>query len=249
MADEYPYNGRISRWDEFAPGLAITSVEALEAPFPFQPGQYATLGLLGPQGKLIQRPMSICSPADVLGEYEFFVRFVPTGELTPLLWQRGVGDPINIKGAKGKFVVQDDGRICLFVSSGTGIAPFISMVETLRRRGERRRILLLNGVSRETDLGYRTYLEEVERSGEPPLSYVPTISRPAESPGWRGCTGRVETIVEAQMAQHGLDATNTTIYLCGNPDMVSSVEELAVRLGFDPHHVRKELYWPKGRSH
>ncbi len=249
MSDDYPYNGRISRWEEYAPGLAIVGVQPLDDPFQFTPGQYATLGLVGPEGKLVQRPMSICSPADVIGEYEFFVRFVPTGELTPLLWQRRVGDPINIKGAKGKFVVQEDGRVCLFVSSGTGIAPFISMVETLRRRGIRRRILVLNGVSREGDLGYRSYLEGVERGGELPLTYVPSISRPAESPGWRGCTGRVETIVESQMAEHGLDAGNTTIYLCGNPDMVSAVEEMATRLGFSPQNVRKELYWPKGRSH
>lgn len=249
MADEYPYNGRISRWDEFAPGLAITSVVALEAPFAFTPGQYATLGLMGAAGKLVQRPMSICSPADLVGEYEFFVRLVPEGDLTPLLWQRTVGDPINIKGAKGKFVVQDDGRTCLFVSSGTGIAPFISMIETLRRRGERRSVVLINGVSRETDLGYRGYLEALEASGEFPLTYVPTISRPAESPGWQGCTGRAESIVESQIDRLGLNATDTTVYLCGNPDMVSAVEETATRRGFDPLHVRKELYWPKGRSH
>lgn len=249
MADEYPYNGRITRWDEFAPGLAITSVQALETPFPFTPGQYATLGLMGPAGKLIQRPMSISSSADVLGEYEFFVRLVPTGELTPLLWQRGVGDPINIKGAKGKFVVQEDGRACLFVSSGTGIAPFISMVEMLHRRGDRRSVVVMNGVSREADLGFRGYLEELSANGEIPLTYVPTISRPAESPDWDGLTGRVESIVAPEMERLGLNATNTTIYLCGNPDMVTAVEEMAAARGFDPAHVRKELYWPKGRSH
>ena len=249
MSEEYPYNGRISRWDEFATALAIVSVEALDAPFPFQPGQYATLGLMGPAGKLVQRPMSICSPADQIGEYEFFVRLVPTGELTPLLWQRRVGDTIGIKGAKGKFVVQDDGRACLFVSSGTGIAPFISMVEALRRGGDRRPVYLLNGVSHERDLGYRAYLEALQVGGELPLTYVATVSRPWDSPGWSGCTGRVETIVVSQMDQHRLTAENTTIYLCGNPDMVSAVEELALERGFDPKQVRKELYWPKGRPH
>src|SRR5687768_11091777 len=63
MSDEYPYNGRLSRWDEIAPGLAIIGVQALEDPFPFTPGQYATLGLMGSE-KLIQRPMSISSSAD-----------------------------------------------------------------------------------------------------------------------------------------------------------------------------------------
>ncbi|MEJ7804225.1 MAG: hypothetical protein WKH68_12790, partial [Candidatus Limnocylindria bacterium] len=73
--------------------MAIVGVQALEEPFPFAPGQYATLGLMGLE-KLIQRPMSISSSADDLSEYEFFIRLVESGGLTPLLWQRSVGDAI-----------------------------------------------------------------------------------------------------------------------------------------------------------
>ena len=117
MSEAYPYNGRLSRWDEVADGLAIVGVQALESPFPFEPGQYATLGLVGDAGKLVQRPMSVSSSADDLSEYEFFIRRVEGGGFTPLLWERSVGDPINIKGPKGKFLLQEDGRRCLFVSS------------------------------------------------------------------------------------------------------------------------------------
>ena len=62
-------------------------------------------------------------------------------------------------------------------------------------------------------------------------------------------TGRAEAVLDAHLAEHGLTAENTTIYLCGNPDMVSAIEEIAAERGFDPEHVRKELYWPKGRAH
>src|SRR5207247_10460242 len=61
MSQDYPYNARLSRWDEIAEGLAIVGVQALETPFPFEPGQYGTLGLMGPEGKLIQRPLAISS--------------------------------------------------------------------------------------------------------------------------------------------------------------------------------------------
>ena len=129
MGQEYPYNGRLSRWDEVAEGLVIVGISATDAPFPFTPGQYATLALIGPEGKVVQRPMSISSPADDLSEYEFFIRLVPGAEFTPLLWQLKVGDTIGIKGAKGKFVLQDDGRRSLFVASGTGLAPYMSMID------------------------------------------------------------------------------------------------------------------------
>jgi len=249
MSEEYPYNGRLSRWEEIAEGLAIVGVEALEDPFPFEAGQYATLGLMGPEGKLIQRPMSISSSADDLTEYEFFIRLVQIGGFTPLLWEIGVGDPINIKGAKGKFLLQDDGRTCLFVASGTGLAPFISMLATLRDRGEKRDIVLLHGVSYAYDLAWRKELMQLEAEGVFPLRYIATVSRPRESPDWDGETGRVETIVASQMDAFGLTSENATVYLCGNPEMISAVDEIATGRGFPPERIRKELYWPKGREH
>jgi ferredoxin-NADP reductase len=248
MSQDYPYNGRLSRWEEIAPGLAIVGVQSLDDPFPFEPGQYATLGLMGAE-KLIQRPMSVSSSADDLSEYEFFIRLVQGGGFTPLLWERSVGDPINIKGPKGKFLLQDDGRRALFVASGTGLAPFISMIETLRDRNQTRDVVLLHGVSYDYDLAWRQQLTELEQGGDFPLRYVGTISRPQACPEWTGCTGRVEAIIESQLDEHSLTPETATIYLCGNPDMITAVEEIAGARGFPPEQVRKELYWPKGRSH
>jgi len=249
MSTDYPYTGRLSRWEEMVEGLAIVGVQALQNPFPFNPGQYATLGLVGPEGKLVQRPMSISSSADRLDEYEFFIRLVHGGEFTPLLWQRRVGAPITITGAKGRFQLQDDGRTCLLVASGTGLAPYMSMLDTLRDRGETRDIVLVHGVSYDHDLAWREELEGLAASGTFPLRYLATVSRPQECPDWHGLAGRVETVIPGQLDAHRLTAENTTIYLCGNPDMISAVEETALARGFPPEQVRKELYWPKGREH
>lgn len=248
MSDDYPYNGRLSRWDEVAPGLAIVGVESLDPHFDFAPGQYATLGLAEPGGKLVQRPMSISSSADDLSEYEFFIRLVEGGAFTNLLWERSVGDPINIKGPKGRFLLQDDGRTALFVASGTGLAPFMSMIDTLRARGQEREIVLLHGVSYDHDLAWRDELERLSRDGFP-IRYVATVSRPHGCPNWHGLTGRVETIVEGQLDGHGLTRETATLYLCGNPEMIVAVDEQAQRRGFEPEQIRKELYWPKGRTH
>ena len=248
MSENYPYNGRLSRWEEIAEGLAIVGVQALEDPFPFEPGQYATLGLMGNEGKLVQRPMSISSPASDLSEYEFFIRLVDAGGFTPLLWQRSVGDAINIKGAKGKFLIQDDGKTLYFVATGTGLAPFMSMLDALKERGDTRDVVLLHGVSYDHDLAWRDELQALAGGGYP-LRYAATVSRPHLCPDWTGLTGRAETVVEAQLDELGLTAEDTTLYLCGNPDMVSAIEEIAAARGFPPEQVRKELYWPKGRTH
>jgi ferredoxin-NADP reductase len=246
---EYPYNGRLIRWDEVAPGLVIVGVESNEEPFAFEPGQYATLGLMGPEGKLIQRPMSVSSSADRLDEYEFFIRLVEGGAFTTLLWERKVGDPINIKGPKGKFLLQPDGRRCVFVASGTGLAPFMSMLDTLGDRGQTRDVVLMHGASYDYDLAWRDELEALQNGSGIPLRYVPTVSRPQSCPEWSGCTGRVEAIVPGQLEAHALTPENSTLYVCGNPEMITTVEEIALERGFPPEQVRKELYWPKGRQH
>lgn len=249
MSEEFPYNGRLSRWEEIADGLAVVGVAPLAESFPFAPGQYATLGLLGDAGKLVQRPMSISSPASRLDEYEFFIRLVPGGAFTPLLWRRTVGDRINIKGPKGRFLLQDDGRACLFVASGTGLAPFMSMIETLLDEGRTREIHLLHGVSHEHDLAWRARLEALAADPRLQLSYAGTVSRPQHSPGWHGRIGRVEAILEAELERRGLHPGNATLYLCGNPEMIAAVDDIATRRGFAADQVRTELYWPKGRSH
>ena len=146
-------------------------------------------------------------------------------------------------------MLQNDGRTCLLVASGTGLAPFMSMIETLRDRGQTRDIVLLHGVSYDHDLVWREKLEELAGSGRFPLRYAGTVSRPQACPDWRGLTGRVEAVVDGQLDLHRLTPENATIYLCGNPEMISSVEETALARGFPPEQVRKELYWPKGRPH
>jgi ferredoxin/flavodoxin---NADP+ reductase len=249
VSERYPYNARLSRWDVVSDGLVICAVALDGEPFPFTPGQYNTLGLDDPDGKTILRPMSISSPSTDLSEYEFFIRHVGEGDFTPLLWELKLGDPLFMKGAKGKFVLQDDGKKCLFVASGTGLAPFMSMIETLLATGESREIHLLHGASHVKDLAWREWLTELEADRRLPLHYAPTISRPAENPDWDGLTGRVEAVVAGELDRDSLTPADTTIYLCGNPDMITAVEELALARGFPAEQIRKELYWPKGRPH
>ena len=104
---------------------------------PFEPGQYMTIGL-EVDGKILQRPYSVASaPIDAGTEgYEMYVRLVPIIRFTTALWRVPVGQRMRMIGPKGRFMLEPaDTRTHLFVSTGTGIAPFISMMrQTLRRR-------------------------------------------------------------------------------------------------------------------
>jgi ferredoxin--NADP+ reductase len=180
-----------------------------------------------------------------------YVRLVNGGLFTPLLWRLPVGHRMRMIGPKGKFTLEpDDERTHLFISSGTGNAPFIAMMRSMLRAGRPRPAVFLNGVSYVSDLGYRELLEGWQSSGEYPVTYIPTLSRPSDSlnAGWSGRAGRVESIVGPVCEELGLDATNTIAYICGNPDMIVSAEATLLERGFPEEQVKKELYWPKGKE-
>jgi NAD(P)H-flavin reductase len=116
--------------------------------------------------------------------------------------------------------------------------------------GRPRPAVFLNGVSHAHELGYREIVEGWERSGEYPVRYVPTVSRPQDplNAAWSGRTGRVESILGPVLDELGLDASNSIAYICGNPDMILSAEETLLERGYPEGQVHKELYWPKGKE-
>jgi ferredoxin--NADP+ reductase len=245
------YNARLTRRVDQTSDLATFWVQTDGAPIPFEPGQYMTIGVYA-DGKLVQRPYSVASaPRELSGiGYEFYVRLVPILRFTTLLWRLPVGHAMRIIGPKGKFLLEpDDHRTHLFVSTGTGIAPFIAMTRQLLAEGRARRTVMLHGCSYVDELGYRDELEELERSGRYPMHYAPTISRPADprNAGWPGLTGRAEAVVHDVCRRFSLRPDRTVVYICGNPDMIINVESVLMRAGFPEFHVKKELYWPQGK--
>lgn len=252
IAAESPlYNAVLTKRVDQTESLAFFWVAFTGQPLDFEPGQYLTIGVES-SAKLVQRPYSVASSPRVAAEgYEFYVRLVNGGMFTPLLWRLDVGQGMSMKGPKGRFILEpDDERTHVFISTGTGIAPFISMMETLRRDGQPRRTVLLHGVSHASDLGYRELVEGWSASGEYPVSYLPTVSRPSApaNEAWSGRTGRVESIVDDVYDELALTVDDSIAYICGNPDMILAVEQTLLARGFPEPQIKKELYWPKGKE-
>ena len=252
IAPESPlYSAFVSRREDLTESLAFIWVKPSGELIPFEPGQYLTIGVES-AGKLLQRPYSVASsPRETDDGYEFYVRLVQGGIFTPLLWQLPIGHGMSLKGPKGKFMLEPgDQRTHVFISSGTGVAPFISMLKTLLIDGEPRPAIVLHGASYADELGYRDVLEAWRDGDEIPLRYVPTISRPKDprNSRWDGRVGRVEAIVPAVFEELGLTPDNAIAYICGNPDMIATVDATLLGRGFPEEQVKKELYWPKGKE-
>jgi ferredoxin-NADP reductase len=250
--DAPQYNASLVRREDETDSLSYFWVRFDGDPTPFEPGQYMTIGVIV-DGKILQRPYSVASPPAVAGDtgYELYVRRVQGGTFTPTLFDLPVGHRMRMIGPKGKFVLEpEDDRTHLFISSGTGNAPFIAMMQMLLREGRPRPAVFLNGVSYAGDLGYRSLVEGWQRDSTYPVKYVPTVSRPSapENAGWSGRWGRVEAIVAPVCDELGLTPDNTIAYICGNPDMIVSAEETLLGRGYAEEQVHKELYWPKGKE-
>ena len=251
-ADAPQYNASLVRREDESESLAYFWVRFDGEPTPFEPGQYMTIGVVV-DGKMVQRPYSVASPPVTAGTegYEFYVRLVEGGTFTPLLWRMPLGQRMRMIGPKGKFLLQpDDERTHIFISSGTGNAPFVSMMKQMLADGAPRPALFLNGVSYAHEIGYRELVEGWERTGEYPVNYVPTVSRPdaPENKAWEGRTGRVESILEPVLKEFQLTPANSVAYICGNPDMIATAEEKLLSRGYAEDQVHKELYWPKGKE-
>ena len=245
------YNATLVRRVDITDELAYFWVRYDAEPVPFESGQYMTTGIFA-DGKLWQRPYSVASAPRVAGieGYEFYVRVVPLIRFTTLLWRLPVGHRMRMIGPKGRFLLEpDDHRTHLFISTGTGIAPFMSMIRQTLAERRPRKTVVLHGCSYVEELGYREELERWQRDGTYPVTYVPTISRPGDprNAGWTGRTGRAEHVVREVCHDLHLRPDRTVVYICGNPDMILNAESVLMRSGFPEFHVKKELYWPKGK--
>jgi ferredoxin/flavodoxin---NADP+ reductase len=216
----------------------------------FRPGQYVTLGL-ELDGRIVERPYSIVSdPAE--GEIELFIERVPEGELSAPLHDVPIGASTLVrKRCKGLFLkeapVADQAHV--FVSTVTGIAPFVSLLRSLRRRLEAGEwsadhpIVALQGASRSVELGYEDELRALHDECDW-FTYVPTISRPWEDPDWTGETGRVEDVLRKHTDTAGVRPGHGGVYLCGNPQMITNCHGIMRRNGFGDKEIREEQYWP-----
>jgi ferredoxin/flavodoxin---NADP+ reductase len=248
VAPDKFYTARVTFRRHIAQDLCILRLDP-GGEFKFVPGQYATVGVRL-RDKLVERAYSIASSPHE-AEIELFLELVPQGRLTPALYALELGAELSLrKTAKGRFTldIASGHRNHLLLCTVTGVAPYISFVRTLCRDwaagGFQRDIhlYLVQGASRSWEFGYREELAGMA-SQVPWLTYVPTVSRAREDPSWTGERGRVEDIVRKYTDSWGVDASDTTAYLCGHAHMVENGTRILERIGFTKESIRQEIYW------
>ena len=208
------------------------------SPLTFLPGQYVELGL--PRGgKQLSSPFSLCSAPG--GEtFEVFAQTAADSPVSAAVRELRPGTAITVSDPEGDLVLDPGAGSHLFVATGTGAGPFVSMA---RARGESDRpMLLVHACRTPLELGSLLDLLQGIAEADRGFHYVPTVSRPWNHPEWTGETGRVEEVVRKHADALGFTAGATVAYLCGNLDSIHTAEGTLRRAGFDRQHIRTETY-------
>jgi ferredoxin-NADP reductase len=206
--------------------------------FGFVPGQWLSVKTNTPDGEEMTRAYSIASPPSENGHVALCLNRVEDGYMSNYLCGLGEGDVVTFQGPFGDFILRPPLRDTVFIATGTGVAPFRSMLHWLLAGSDRHQghqFWLLFGARHQQDIYYR---EEFEQLGAQHANFhfLPTLSR-AEA-DWNGLRGYVQQHLGEVVGMR----TDMHAYICGLDKMVKANRQLLKSLGWDRTSIRYEKY-------
>ncbi|WP_330207133.1 ferredoxin--NADP reductase [Pseudomonas sp. AM14(2022)] len=225
--------------------------------FRFRAGQFARLGVTKADGSTVWRAYSmVSSPFDEF--LEFFSIVVPGGEFTSELSRLQVGDTLLVERQAFGYLTLDrfvDGRDLWLLSTGTGVAPFLSILQDFEVWERFERIILVYSVREARELAYQSLIAELSERDylaehAHKLQFIPTVTR-EKVPG--ALHGRITSLIESgeleREAGVELAPQHSRVMLCGNPQMIDDTRALlkkrhmSLSLTRRPGQVAVENYW------
>ncbi len=228
-----------------------------DAGFRFRAGQFARLGVTKADGSTVWRAYSmVSSPYDEF--LEFFSIVVPDGEFTSELSRLREGDELLVEKQAFGYLTLDrfvDGRDLWLLATGTGVAPFLSLLQDFEAWEKFERIILVYSVREAAELAYQPLIEELTQRDylsdyAHKFLYLPVVTREAY-PG--ALNSRITRLIEdgdlETAASLELSPEHSRVMLCGNPEMVDQTRQLLkernlqLSLSRRPGQVAVETYW------
>ena len=205
--------------------------------FDFIPGQFVTLDLpIHEKPNKRWRSYSISSWPDGSNIFELIIVLDKRGAGTPYLFDEvTVGSEIPIRGPQGVFTLKEPlNEDIVLICTGTGIAPFRSMIHHIKNNNiSHKNIYLLFGCRTKNNLLYFEEMKnlQTEIAG---FHYIPTISREH----WEGQTGYVHSVYELLT----IDKRPAKFYLCGWKGMIDEARTKLTEMGYYKKLIHFEIY-------
>jgi ferredoxin--NADP+ reductase len=227
---------------------ALFSLKVAAPRLAFAAGQFVRIALdIG--GERVARPFSFVNPPEdpVL---EFYGIVVPEGPLSPRLQKLAAGDRLYVASNPAGFLVLaevPEAKTMWLLSTGTGIAPYLSILRTETLWKRFRNVVLVHAVRFSKELVYQDLLQKIERPG---FKYVTFVSREPRS---GSLPGRIPAAIRdgrlEAAAGVALDAASSHVMLCGNPQMLKDAAAALAERGMrkhrrrNPGHITVESFW------
>lgn len=188
--------------------------------FKFIAGQY--IDIIGPNG--VRRSYSLANSSLLGNELELHIKHVPDGELSNFWFHEAkVGDLLRLNGPLGTFFLKDvTGLDVVFLATGTGIAPILSMLDSLVSSEACQKpnsVTLFWGGRTQQDL----YIDPSNIIDN--LNFVPVLSRSQSD--WNGARGYIQDVFLAG----DVDLSNSIVYACGSEKMIKTSRPLLIAKG------------------
>lgn len=212
---------------------STTTVLRLDARLAFLPGQYVNIEVPG-SGQ--HRSYSFSSAPGAPAE--FLIRNIPGGLMTTFLDGAQPGMALRLTGPVGGFYLRDLARPVLMLAGGTGLAPFLSMLDRLMQTGASQPIHMIYGVTNDADLVGLDRLDAAA-AALPGFTYTTCVADPASA---HPRLGYVPAHLDPAQAQ-GAD-----VYLCGPPAMVDAVRSHFKATGIEPASFHHEKFLASGAA-
>jgi ferredoxin-NADP reductase len=203
----------------------------------FKPGQFVTLDLpIHEKPNKRWRSYSIASCPDDSNIFELIIVLDKNGIGTPYLFDEVfVGTEFQFRGPQGVFSLKEPiDKDLVLICTGTGIAPFRSMLHYIKNNNlTHKNIYLIFGCRTKASLLYFAEMTRLQQE-IPGFNYIPTLSREL----WDGQTGYVHPVYELLC----IDKTPASFYLCGWRGMIDEARKRITEMGYDKKDIHFEIY-------
>ncbi|TPG57281.1 ferredoxin--NADP(+) reductase [Ewingella americana] len=243
-------NGKVTKIENWTDSLFSITVSApVDA---FSAGQFAKLSM-EIEGERVQRAYSyVNAPSDP--NLEFYLVTVPEGKLSPRLHALEIGSEIQVTKEAAGFFVIDEVPECdtlWMLATGTAIGPYLSILQEGIGLERFQNIVLVHAARFSQDLSYLPLMQQLQQRYNGKLHIQTVVSR-EKTPG--SLTGRVPALIEDGTLEAAvglkMEAENSHIMLCGNPQMVRDTQQILKdsrgmrkHLKRKPGHMTSEHYW------
>ncbi len=231
------YESKIVKY-EYMTKSVVRITLMINEDFNFKAGQYITI-VFNHNGQKISRMYSIASTSKDKRNLELCIKLIDGGAASHFIKNLKLGDDIFFIGPAGKFILDKDSydKDIFFISTGTGIAPFISMTHELIDNNFKNNLVFLNGYRDEDDALYEKELSIFSKK----LSNFKTfniLSKPINKSNLY--KGHIQDFLSTIILKSQIE--NSRFYICGLIDMIESVTEKLKEYGVNENQIFIEKY-------